>query len=220
MLAFTVGWPPLAEADITRMMTGGLTYPTATLDKSQASLSVRLHYIDTPDRSRPSAGNMRAIGCYLRAHDSGRAGCNSSPIPQSKVNATRRLVEARLYATWPAAVQQSYRTSKRCSSGATSSCRTSEAGFASFIPLFGGFDFLAVLEREAGKIAPKDRDSLAKGAHMGLVLAGGLLAAVAWAAGVQAAEPKSSACDAFVGAWEYLPPSAPGYSVIGKAGSW
>ena len=108
VLAFTVGWPPLAEADITRMMTGGLTYPTATLDKSQASLSVRLHYIDTPDRSRPSAGNMRAIGCYLRAHDSGRAGCNSSPIPRSKVNATRRLVEARLYATWPAAVQQSY----------------------------------------------------------------------------------------------------------------
>ena len=54
---------------------------------------------------------------------------------------------------------------------------------------------------------------------MGLVLAGGLLAAVAWAAGVQAAEPKSSACDAFVGAWEYLPPSAPGHSVIGKAGS-
>ena len=54
---------------------------------------------------------------------------------------------------------------------------------------------------------------------MGLVLAGGLLAAVVSAGGVQAAEPNSSACDAFVGAWEYLPPSAPGHSVIGKAGS-
>ena len=54
---------------------------------------------------------------------------------------------------------------------------------------------------------------------MVLVLAGGVLAAVAWAAGVQAAEPKPSACDALVGAWEYLPPSKPGHSVIGKAGS-
>lgn len=54
---------------------------------------------------------------------------------------------------------------------------------------------------------------------MGLVFAGGLLAAVAWAAGVQAAEPKPSACDAFVGVWEYLPPSAPGHAVIGKVES-
>ena len=30
-------------------MTGSLTYPTATLDKSQASLTVRMHYTDTPD---------------------------------------------------------------------------------------------------------------------------------------------------------------------------
>jgi hypothetical protein len=51
---------------------------------------------------------------------------------------------------------------------------------------------------------------------MGLVLARGVLAAVAWAAGVQAAEPKVSACDAMVGVWEYLPPSAPGHAVIGK----
>ena len=54
---------------------------------------------------------------------------------------------------------------------------------------------------------------------MGLVLAGGVLAAVAWAAGVQAAEPKPSACDAMVGVWEYLPPSAPGHAVIGKVES-
>ena len=54
---------------------------------------------------------------------------------------------------------------------------------------------------------------------MGLVLAGGVLAAVAWAAGGQAAEPKSSACDAMVGVWEYLPPSAPGHAVIGKVES-
>ena len=54
---------------------------------------------------------------------------------------------------------------------------------------------------------------------MGLILAGGVLAAVAWAAGVQAAEPKPSACDAMVGVWEYLPPSAPGHAVIGKVES-
>ena len=30
-------------------MTGNLTYPTATLDKSQASLTVRVRYTDTPD---------------------------------------------------------------------------------------------------------------------------------------------------------------------------
>ena len=54
---------------------------------------------------------------------------------------------------------------------------------------------------------------------MGLVLARGVLAAVAWAAGVQAAEPKVSACDAMVGVWEYLPPSAPGHAVIGKVES-
>ena len=65
-------------------------------------------------------------------------------------------------------------------------------------------------------IAPKARDLLAKGAEMGLVLAGGLLAAVASTAGVQAADAKPSACDAFVGVWEYLPPSAPGHAVIGK----
>ena len=46
----------------------------------------------------------------------------------------------------------------------------SEPGFASFIPLFGGSDFLAALEREVGKMAPGSR-SLAKGAHMGLVFA-------------------------------------------------
>jgi hypothetical protein len=55
---------------------------------------------------------------------------------------------------------------------------------------------------------------------MGLVLAGGVWAAtVAWAAGMQAAEPKPSACDAMVGVWEYVPPSAPGRAVIGKVES-
>ncbi len=53
---------------------------------------------------------------------------------------------------------------------------------------------------------------------MGLVLAGGVLV-VASAAGVQAAQPKPSACDAMVGVWEYLPPSAPGHAVIGKVES-
>lgn len=53
---------------------------------------------------------------------------------------------------------------------------------------------------------------------MGLILAGGVLAA-AWAAGVQAAEAKPSACDAMVGVLEYLPPSAPGHAVIGKVES-
>ena len=67
-------------------------------------------------------------------------------------------------------------------------------------------------------MALKARD-LAKGAQMGLVLARGVLAALAWAAGVQAAEPKVSACDAMVGVWEYLPPSAPGHAVIGKVES-
>jgi hypothetical protein len=54
---------------------------------------------------------------------------------------------------------------------------------------------------------------------MRLVLAGEVLAAVVWAAGVQAAETKPSACDAMVGVWEYLPPSAPGLAVIGKVQS-
>ena len=54
---------------------------------------------------------------------------------------------------------------------------------------------------------------------MGLVLARGVLAAVTWTAGMQAAEPKVSACDAMVGVWEYLPPSAPGHAVIGKVES-
>ena len=89
----------------------------------------------------------------------------------------------------------------------------------SFIPLFGGSDSLAVLEREARMIALKAREPSQKGAQMGLVLAGGVLVAFAWAAGVQTAEPKPSACDAMVGVWEYLPPSAPGHAVIGRGGS-
>jgi hypothetical protein len=36
---------------------------------------------------------------------------------------------------------------------------------------------------------------------------------------VQAAQTKPSACDAMVGVWEYLPPSAPGHAVIGKVES-
>ena len=43
-------------------MAGPLTYPAATLDKSQASLTVRVHYTDPPDRSRPPAGNMSTTG--------------------------------------------------------------------------------------------------------------------------------------------------------------
>lgn len=58
-----------------------------------------------------------------------------------------------------------------------------------------------------------------KGAQVRLVLAGKVLAALASAAGVQAAELKPSACDVMVGVWEYLPPSAPGHAVIGKVQS-
>jgi hypothetical protein len=58
-----------------------------------------------------------------------------------------------------------------------------------------------------------------RGAQMRLLLAGIVLAAVARAAGVQAAETKPSACDAMVGVWEYLPPSAPGHAVVGKVQS-
>lgn len=54
---------------------------------------------------------------------------------------------------------------------------------------------------------------------MRLVLAGQVLAAVACAAGVRAAQTKPNACDAMVGVWEYLPPSAPGHAVIGKVQS-
>ena len=68
-------------------------------------------------------------------------------------------------------------------------------------------------------IAPYAGDPLEKGAQVRLLLAGTVLAAVAWAAGVQVAETKPSACDAMVGVWEYLPPSAPGLAVIGKVQS-
>ena len=51
---------------------------------------------------------------------------------------------------------------------------------------------------------------------MRLLLVGGVLTAVVWAGGAYAAETKANGCDAMVGVWEYLPPSAPGHSIIVK----
>jgi hypothetical protein len=43
--------------------------------------------------------------------------------------------------------------------------------------------------------------------------------AVLWAAGVQASDTQRNTCDAMVGVWEYLQPSAPGLAVIAKMGT-
>ena len=79
--------PALEEfvIDNATTMTGSLTYPAATLDKSQASLTVRVHYTDPPEvipadglgvRQRPddqaaAAGNTVPAGQALRVHVSG-----------------------------------------------------------------------------------------------------------------------------------------------------
>lgn len=58
--------PALEEfvVDNATTMTGALTYPTATVDKSQANLTVRVHYTDPPD-AIPATGweyvNARAV---------------------------------------------------------------------------------------------------------------------------------------------------------------
>ena len=60
-------------------MTGSLTYPTATLDKSQASLTVRVHYADTPD---PIPGHR--LGICERPDDSGCC-LSGTPFEQSRL---------------------------------------------------------------------------------------------------------------------------------------
>ena len=59
-------------------MTGSLTYPTATLDKSQASLTVRVHYTDTPDPI-PATGWEYASDRTIRLLPSG------TPFGQSRL---------------------------------------------------------------------------------------------------------------------------------------
>jgi hypothetical protein len=51
---------------------------------------------------------------------------------------------------------------------------------------------------------------------MRLLLVGGVLTSVVWTGGAYAAETKATGCDAMVGVWEYLPPSAPGHAIIAK----
>jgi hypothetical protein len=52
-----------------------------------------------------------------------------------------------------------------------------------------------------------------------LLFIGGALTAATCTAGVQPAETKANGCDAMVGVWEYLEPSAPGHAIIAKQGS-
>jgi hypothetical protein len=54
---------------------------------------------------------------------------------------------------------------------------------------------------------------------MRMLLAGGLLMLLACATEAHAGETKAAACDAMVGVWEYVPPSAPGHAVIARQGS-
>lgn len=54
---------------------------------------------------------------------------------------------------------------------------------------------------------------------MRLLLAGGLLMTLACATQAHAGETKAAGCDAMVGVWEYVPPSAPGHAIIARQGS-
>jgi hypothetical protein len=54
---------------------------------------------------------------------------------------------------------------------------------------------------------------------MRLFLVGGLLMTLGGGGGAPAGETKSPACDAMVGVWEYLAPSAPGNAIIARQGS-
>ena len=49
--------------------------------------------------------------------------------------------------------------------------------------------------------------------------AGGLLVVLALATEARAGETKAPGCDAMVGVWEYVPPSAPGHAIIARQGS-
>lgn len=54
---------------------------------------------------------------------------------------------------------------------------------------------------------------------MRLSLAGGLSMALVCGSEAHAVETKAAGCDAMVGVWEYVPPSAPGNAIIAKQGS-
>ena len=54
---------------------------------------------------------------------------------------------------------------------------------------------------------------------MRLLSATGLLTMLVCAAGTHAGETKASGCDAMVGVWEYVPPSAPGHAIIARQGA-
>jgi hypothetical protein len=54
---------------------------------------------------------------------------------------------------------------------------------------------------------------------MRLLLTGALLIPLSCALEAHAGQTKASGCDAMVGVWEYVPPSAPGNAIIAKQGS-
>ena len=54
---------------------------------------------------------------------------------------------------------------------------------------------------------------------MRTLLATGLLMLLACAAAAHEGEKKPSGCEAMVGVWEYVPPSAPGHATIARQGS-
>ena len=54
---------------------------------------------------------------------------------------------------------------------------------------------------------------------MRTALAGALFVLLACAHQAHAGEAGASRCDAIVGVWEYVPPSAPGHAVVAKQGS-
>ena len=54
---------------------------------------------------------------------------------------------------------------------------------------------------------------------MRLLLVGGLLTTLVSVSGAHAGETKAPGCDAMVGVWEYIEPSAPGHAIIAKQGS-
>ena len=53
---------------------------------------------------------------------------------------------------------------------------------------------------------------------MRLLWAGGLLAALLCTSDTRAGDTQAPRCDAMVGVWEYVPPSAPGYAIIARQG--
>jgi hypothetical protein len=54
---------------------------------------------------------------------------------------------------------------------------------------------------------------------MRLLLAGSLVLVLACHSEAEAADAKRVGCDAMVGVWQYVPPSAPGHAIIARQGS-